>query len=465
MLLRRLYIAFAVLILLSLLVGCSQKTATPTEAIPDATEGAGVSTEKAEAPTAETVSTEPPAEDQRPLRVWMTWPEASEQIQAFFDGYTAETGVPIEVNTAVDYMKMIAGMSGAEPPDLVVMGDIYSVSTWAMEEMIAPLDDLITKYEIDIDDIYDPPLSQCGYLGSYYCLPWGVDNYALYWNKGMFEDAGLDPDTPPKTMEEMLEFSDKLTKFDEDGNLLQVGFIPDFPWFHTDLYLAMFGSTWQSPDGTEVWMDTPEMIATMKWQQEFYTRYGAENVSRFLSAAGNYLGADSGFYTDKIAMLVIGEWQSGPDYLQKFRPDMDYGIAPMPYPEDFPEREGTSVLWGTVVMIPSVAEDKDASAKLMAWMMLPGPQVDMMIQLPNLPSSRAAAEDPRFTENEDLALFIEMMNSYNAQNLYTSPVTFDILMSIMEIQEKAFLGGEDPEPLLREADQVIQEKLDGILGQ
>jgi len=68
-------------------------------------------------------------------------------------------------------------------------------------------------------------------------------------------------------------------------------------------------------------------------------------------------------------------------------------------------------------------------------------------------------------ENEDLALFIDMMNNYNAQTLYMGPVTFDILMAIMEIQEKVFLGGEDPETLLQEADLTIQEKLDGILGQ
>jgi len=450
MIARRLYTSITFLVLISLLVSCAPKTATPTEEAPEATEE---------------VVPEPPAEEPELLRVWLSWPESPEKIQSFFDGYTELTGIPIEINSSVDYMKMIAGISGAEPPDLIVQGDMYTVSMWAMEGMIASLDDLITKNEIDIDDIYDPPLSQCIHGGSFYCLPWGLDNYALYWNKDMFAEAGLDPDTPPKTLEEMLEFSDILTKTDDDGNLLQVGFIPDFPWFHTDLYLAMFGSTWQSPDGTEVWLDTPEMIAMMKWQQEFYTRYGAENVSRFLSAAGNYLGADSGFYTDKIAMLVIGEWMSGPDYLQKFRPDMDYGLAPMPYPEDFPEREGTSVLWGTVVMIPSSAANIEASAKLMAWMMLPGPQVDMMIQIPNLPSSRAAAADPRWPENEDLALFIDMMNSYNAQTLYMGPVTTDILMAIMEIQERAFLGGEDPESLLREFDQMIQEKLDGILGQ
>jgi multiple sugar transport system substrate-binding protein len=438
MLSKHLYRAAAALVFLSLLAGCGG--GTPQE------EGGT------------------PSEGQAPLRVWMTWPEAPEQLQAFFNGYTEETGVPIEVNTAVDYMKMIAGISGEDPPDLVVVGDIWSVGMWAMEEMIIPLDDYIAEYDIDIEDMYDSPLAQCHYGEHYYCLPWGTDDYALFWNKDMFEEAGLDPDRPPETMEEMLEYADLLTKTDADGNLLQVGFIPDFPWFHTDLYLAMFGSTWQSPDSTEVWLDTPEMIAMMRWQQEFYTRYGADKVSRFLSAAGNYKGADSGFYTDKIAMMVDGEWQSGPDYLQKYRPDMAYGITSMPYPEDHPERKGTAVLWGTVVMIPTAAEQKDAAAQLMAWMMLPGPQVDMMIQIPNLPSSYTAAQDPRFAENEDLELFIEMMDSAKAQTVYVSPVTTDILMAILEIQEKAFLKGEDPEPLLRAADATIQEKLDGLLG-
>jgi multiple sugar transport system substrate-binding protein len=259
----------------------------------------------------------------------------------------------------------------------------------------------------------------------------------------------------------MLEYSDKLTKTDDQGNLTQVGFIPDFPWSHTDLFLAMFGSTWQSADGKKVQLDTPEMIATLKWQQEFYKRYGADKVKRFLSSAGNYKGADSGFYTNKIAMLVDGEWQPGVDYLQKYRPDMDYGIAPMPYPADHPERKGTVVLWGTVVEIPATVADKDAAGKLLAWLMLPKPQVDMMIQIPNLPSSHEAAQDPRFQQNEDLKLFIDMMNGEKAQNIYVSPVTFDILTALSTIQEKVFLNGEDPAPPLKTAQEDIQKKLDG----
>jgi len=449
-------------IILAILASCTPTTATPTqqpEVLPTQQPAAPPTQEPTAPATPEVVATTEPSAT--PIKVMMTWPDYPEMIKAYFDGYTAETGIPVEVNSAVPLDKIIAALSSADAPDLLVLGDIYSVGMFAAEGLISPLDDLIAQNNIDTADMYSGPLAECNYNKTYYCLPWGTDAYALYWNKGMFEEAGLDPDKPPETMEQMLEYSDKLTKTDADGNLTQVGFIPDFPWMHTELYLAMFGSTYQNADGTKVQLDTPEMIATMKWQQEFYTRYGADKVSRFLSSAGNYLGADSGFYTNKIAMVVDGEWQTGPEYLQKYRPDMDYGIAPMPYPEAHPEFKDTVVLWGTVVEIPSNAANKEGAAKLLAWMELPKNQTDMMIILPNLPSSHAAGADPRFQQNPELKLFIDMENNGKAQPVYVSSFFYDILTAVYTIQEKVLLGGEDPAPLLAAAQTEIQAKMDG----
>jgi multiple sugar transport system substrate-binding protein len=449
-------------ILVMVLAGCTSATTAPTTA--PATE-APVVQDTVEAPPAEaTATTAAPSAEGKTLKIWLTWPESPEKMQAYFDGFTAETGIKTEVNTSVPYDKIIAGMSGGESFDLLILGDIFSIAMFADNGLIMPLDDVITANNIDVNDMFDAPRSQCNYKDKYYCLPWGTDLYALFWNKDMFEAAGLDPEKPPETMEQMLEYADKLTKTDAQGNLTQVGFIPDFPWSHADLFLAMYGSTWQSPDGTQVWMDTPEMLAMMKWQQQFYTRYGSENVSRFLSSAGNYKGADSGFYTNKIAMLVDGEWQPGVDYLQKYRPDMNYGIVSMPYPESRPDLKGTAVEWGTVVEVPANAQNIEETGKLLAWMMEAKNQVDMMIQIPNLPSSHAAAADPRWAELPDLQLFIDIMNGGKAQNIYVGPVTYDIITEISSIQEKVFLAGQDPAPLLKSSQEALQAKLDTALG-
>ncbi len=439
-------------ILLAMLIGCApaKPTAAPTQEVtqPPATE--------AVPPTATTA----PVSGET-VKVMMTWPDYPEMIQNYFKGYTDATGVKLEVTSAVPLDKIIAALSSQDAPDLLVLGDIYSVGMFASEGLISPLDDYVTANNINIADMYEGPREECHYNGKYYCLPWGTDAYALYWNKAMFEDAGLDPEKPPETMEQMLEYADKLTKTDADGNLTQVGFIPDFPWMHTELYLAMYGSTYISADGTKAQLDTPEMIAMMKWQQEFYTRYGADKVSRFLSSAGNYLSADSGFYTNKIAMVVDGEWQTGPEYLQKYRPDMDYGIAPMPYPAAHPENKNTVVLWGTVAEIPTNAKNPAGAAKLLAWMEEAKNQTDMMIQLPNLPSSHAAAADPRFQENPDLKFFVDLENNGKAQPVYVASFFYDVLTEIYTNQEKVLLGGEDPAVLFKASQETVDTKIAG----
>ncbi len=445
-------LASVIFMLAIILSGCTPKATTTPPTV-------AANTQPAVPATAQ-----PTTGPAKTLRIWLTWPESPAKMQAYFDGFTAATGIKTEVNTNVPYDKIMAGMSGTDAFDLLILGDIYSIAMFADQGLIQPMDGIISAQNIDTKDMFSSPLSQCNYKGKYYCLPWGTDVYALFWNKDMFEAAGLDPNKPPETMEQMLEYSDKLTKTDAQGNLTQVGFIPDFPWMHTDLFLAMYGSTWQSADGTKVQLDTPEMLAVMKWQQQFYTRYGADKVSRFLSSAGNYKGADSGFYTNKIAMMVDGEWQPGVDYIQKYRPDLNYGITSMPYPAAHPELKGTAVEWGTVVEVPANATNLEETGKLLAWMMDAKNQTDMMVQIPNLPSSHAAAADPRWAALPDLQLFIDIMNGGKAQNIYVGPVTYDILTAIPTIQEQVFLKGADPAPLLAASQLEIQKKLDTALG-
>ncbi len=74
-----------------------------------------------------------------------------------------------------------------------------------------------------IENEFFPLVSAAKFDGSYYALPTAVRSLALFWNKDLFKAAGLDPNTPPKTVEEMVEFAKKLTITDKNGNYLQTG--------------------------------------------------------------------------------------------------------------------------------------------------------------------------------------------------------------------------------------------------
>ena len=453
---KRFFSILNVLLILALLAACT----TPAAQVPE--------TGQTTVPEGEQATT--PAQAQgggaTTLRVWIAWGDNPAQLQGLFDQYGEANNVKVEVTAPVEDDKILAALTGSEPPDILVLGGGDLVKSWDREGLVTPLDNLITQYGIETNDMYAAPLAQCkDNTGRILCLPWGNDVYALFWNKDLFEDAGLDPEQPPRTMEELAEFADKLTIKDDSGDLTQVGFIPDFSWSHTDLYARMFGGFWYSDDGTQVTLDSQPMIDALKWQQQFYSKYGADQVLAFTSAMGGYMSPDQGFYAGKIAMMVEGEWQVGPNFIQQFKPELNYGVAPFPPPADHPDRAGTVVSQGTVALIPAGVKDQDASAKLLAWMMSPEVLADEMIANYNLPTSNKAAADPRFQENEKFVIFMDLMAGQNAKPAITTPISSELNEALAQIEEQVLHAGADPEPLLKEAQAKFQPMLEEALKQ
>lgn len=426
---RSLEIAVRILLLVALLAAC--QPAKPTEA--------------------------------KTLRVWITWGDDPAQIQSLFNKYTEKTGVKVEVTAPVEDDKVLAALSSSEPPDILVLGGADSVGSWQREGLATELDPLIKSSGIDMSDFFEAPLGQCKYGGKYYCLPWGTDVYALFWNKDLFEDAGLDPEKPPETMEQLAEYADTLTK-SENGSLTQVGFIPDFSWSHFDLYVRMYGGFWYSEDGTQMALTSEPVKNAFQWEQQFYSKYNPDEVLTFMSAMGEYNSPDHGFYAGKVAMMVEGEWQVGNNFIPKFKPELNYGVAPFPPPASNPERKGTCVVAGTVAVIPSGVKDKEEAAKLLAWMMSPEIVAEEMIANSNLPTSKKAAADPRFRENAKFAIFMDLMAGPNAKTAVFTSINAEVNTELGTIEEQALHAGADPLPLLEAAQTKLQAELDKVLG-
>lgn len=407
-------------------------------------------------------ATEAPKVDK--LRVWIQWGDNPQQIQTLFDKYTAQTGIKVEVTAPLEEDKILPALTGSEPPDVLVLSGGDLVKSYAKEGLVAELSDIIKTGGIDLNDFFPAPLLQCKSGDKILCLPWGTDMYALFWNKDMFEAAGLDPNTPPKTMEELAQFADKLTKVDADGNLTQVGFLPDQGWDHSDLYVRMMGDFWYSPDGQHVTANNQAMIDQMTWQQQFYKKYGSDKVLAFSSGwADQYMSADYPFYTGKMAMYVDGEWMTGPNFISAFKPEASYGVAPFPPPADHPERANTATVGGTVAVIPSGAKNKDASAKLLAWMMSPPIVAEEFCFNANLPTSKKAAEDKCFTQNPKFKVFMDLMASPNATYIITTPISLEFNDAYGVVLEKAVHNGEDPKSLLDQLQAEFEPKLQAAL--
>ncbi len=427
-------------------------------------------------PTAgqEPAQTQPPAEAQAPaegaegakvLRVWVQWGDNPQQIQALFDKYGAQAGVKVEVTAPVEEDKILPALTSSDPPDVLVLSGGDVVKSYYKEGLVDELSDVIDAGGIDLDDFFPAPLTMCQQSNQILCLPWGTDLYALFWNKDLFEAAGLDPEKPPATMEELVEYAEKLTIVGEDGKIEQIGFIPDQAWSHTDLYARLFGGFWYSDDGTQLTVNSQPVLDALAWQQHFYTKYGAEEVLAFSSGFGEYMSPDHPFYSGKLAMYVDGEWQTGPNFIPKFKPELNYGVAPFPPPAAHPERARTIVNQGTVVVIPSGAKDKEASAKLLAWMMSPEIVAEEFCFNANLPTSKKAAADPCFVElGPKFQVFVDLMASENAFAILTSPISLELNEALGLAEEEILHAGADPKPKLDQIQADFEPKFKEALG-
>ena len=160
-----------------------------------------------------------------------------EAITAMVDGFNTAYAGKIKVNVeyqgtyddAINKIKA-AGMS-ALPCDVVQVYDIGSRfmidSGWAK-----PMQEFIDASGYDISQIEPNIAAYYTIEGKLYSMPFNSSTPLLYYNKTAFEKAGLDPNTPPKNFDEIVEFAQKLTVKDDAGNITQRGFgMGNYGWF------------------------------------------------------------------------------------------------------------------------------------------------------------------------------------------------------------------------------------------
>jgi ABC-type glycerol-3-phosphate transport system substrate-binding protein len=103
-----------------------------------------------------------------------------------------------------------------------------------------------------------------------------------------------------------------------------------------------------------------------------------------------------------------------------------------------------------VVVIPSGARNKQASANLLAWMVSPEVVAEEFCLNANLPTSKKAASDPCFTSNPKFKVFIDLMSGSNATASITSPISLELNNALSLAEEQILHAGANPLPLLNQ---------------
>lgn len=158
------------------------------------------------------------AEDKVSITFWHAMGGVNgETTQALVDDFNAsqdEIEVHAEYQGTYDdaITKLKAAMqSGQGLPDVCQM---YDVGTKFMVDSgaVVPVEDMFESTGFDPSSVMDVITSYYTTNGKQYAMPFNVSTPMLYYNKEIFEAAGLDPETPPTTFDEVLEYAQKIVE-------------------------------------------------------------------------------------------------------------------------------------------------------------------------------------------------------------------------------------------------------------
>lgn len=260
--------------------------------------------------------------------------------------------------------KTLMAIAGGSPPDIAgLFGP--DVAQYADANALTPLDDYCGEAGITERNYVPIFWDVCNYRGRVYALPSAAAATALHYNTELLAKAGLPPDKPPKTIEELDAMAAKMTKRDAKGALKTVGFLPAEPDFWVWAWGYFFGGRlWDGKD--KITADSPENVRAYEWVARFSERYGKENTLNFRAGFGNFSSPQNAFLAGKVAMEIQGAWMD--NFVHRYTPSLKYAVAPFPYPADRPDLANPTLADTDVFVIPRGAKHPDEAFEFIKFM-------------------------------------------------------------------------------------------------
>lgn len=325
---------------------------------------------------------------------WEKWTghegKAMQQVVDEFNASQRDVFVRYFVTGNIGQKALIA-IAGGTPPDLVGLWN-FNVPAYAESGAILRLDEMAAKEGMSLDQ-YRRGVQQVMTVGGvksgdprrWYGVVNTAGTLAMYYNKKLFAEAGLDPERPPRTIEELESAHAKLTKRDESGRIVQTGFLHGEPGWWSWLWGYHFGASVFDEAAEKVTIDRPEHRAAYEWMQRTVRGFrplsepgqepatdkqAAEALESFRQGFGNYNTPQNAFLAGKVAMEIQGPWLA--NMVEEFAPGLDYGVAPMPCAAGvYDEKNPVALVDTDVLCIPRGAKHPEAAMKFVAFTQRP----------------------------------------------------------------------------------------------
>lgn len=354
--------------------------------------------------------------------------------------------------------KLMAAMAAGTAPDLVYF-DRFQIPSYAAKDIFTPLDSLIKTSKVLKADMFFPAAwGETQYQGKHWAIPHQVDDRALIILDKVAQSSGLNPDTPPKTIDELELWAKKMTIKDASGAVKRVGFAPTRGnWFYYG-WLWNFGGQLLNADKTKPAFNSSEGKTALNWIVDYTNRVLggfpslAKAESKFVGSAYDKKGP---FQQEQLGMEIEGDWMLW--QMKTYAPNVEYTFAPIPAPAG---RKSITWVGGWSWVIPKGAKHLKEAWKFLEFQ---GSEEGMVLFARisgRIPAVKSAAYDEEFLKY-DAKRQRQMVDAVNTGIFRpTTPVGDKLWDSLnYTMIESVKSGKRSPEQALAIAEQEISKEI------
>ena len=340
--------------------------------------------------TAVTVS----AADKKEVVIWDYFETDAQKamMQSLVDGFNASQDEYEASHVYVpfaDYEKQLTlGIASGELPDLVIL-DGCGMASFIQLGLFGDISDA----DINWDEYMEGPMESTMLDGKHYGIPFATNCTALFYNKDLFDAAGIDYPDENTTWDEFHEMAKALTKdgvygFGNAATNTDEGTFQCLQWLYT-----AGGSYTDIEDGVDAYKLMQEMIEDGSWTKECVNWTQSDVNNNFM--AGN------------LAMQQNGPWQI--PGIEANAPDLNYGVTVLPK-KDADSEQATSILGGENMGVVN-KDDVSGAEAFLKYYDQTDVMVDAMKQYGSYPPKTEAANDSYWTDDPIQKAFLTQIET------------------------------------------------------
>lgn len=360
-------------------------------------------------------------------------------VEASFTGSYADTAT--KVQTAVQ---------AGNPPDVAVMLATDKQTMLDLDAILA-VSDLEQAEGFDPDDFQPAYWADTQADGKTVSVPFQRSTPVLYYNKTALEGAGLDPETPPETWDELVDFGRQAMESGGTTWGVEIPATTSAYWLFQALAIQS-GQTLNGEDAAHVNFDTPEAVEALTWMVGLSTEEGVMPTGAIDWAAGptDFSSATTAFLYHSTGSLVSINSQA----------EFEFGTAFLPKNKEF----GTPTGGGNMYVFKGIPEERQQAAwTFVQWMTSTEMATHWSLQSGYVPTRLSVLETQDWqdyvAETPQATTALEQLEF--AQPELTGHQSGQLQKIMDDAIQAAVTEQATPEDALRDA----QEQADAILSQ